>query len=165
MLARQGQLVSPDGLATSLDGTVAGRYRFGHALYQEVIYEHIPVGCRTRLHQRIGAWAEQAYDSCGEERAAELAMNFERGHDNRRAVQYLQQPGSHAIQRGAHQEAVGLPSKSLELLITLPETPERDRQEPAIQLAFGAPLIGTRGWAAPGSGSNVQPGLGVLPAA
>jgi tetratricopeptide (TPR) repeat protein len=149
MFARQGQLVCADGLATWPDGTVTGRYRFGHALYQEVIYERIPVGCRTRLHQRIGAWAEQAYGSCGEERAAELAMHFERGHDYRRAVHYLQQAGAHAIQRGAHQEAISLLSKGLELLTTWPEMPERAQQELAIQLALGAPLIGTRGWAAP----------------
>ena len=149
LLAQQGQLVCADGLATWPDGTVAGRYSFGHALYQEVIYERIPVGCRTRLHQRIGAWEEQAYGTYGEERAAKLAMHFERGHDYRRAVHYLQQAGAHAIQRGAHQEAIGLLSKGLELLTTWPETPERAQQELAIQLALGAPLIGTRGWAAP----------------
>jgi DNA-binding winged helix-turn-helix (wHTH) protein/tetratricopeptide (TPR) repeat protein len=149
MLAQQGQLVCADGLATWPDGTVVGRYSFEHALYREVIYERIPVGCRTRLHQRIGTWEGQAYGTYGEKRAAELAMHFERGHDYRRAVYYLQQAGAHAIQRGAHREAICLLSKGLQLLTTWPDTLERAQQELAIQLALGAPLIATRGWAAP----------------
>ena len=127
---------------------VASRYRFGHALYQEVVYDRIPVGCRTRLHQRIGAWEEQVYGACAGERATELAMHFERGQDYRRAVRYLQQAGAHAIQRCAHQEAIRLLSKALEALTTWPEGPERDQQELAIQLALSTPLCTTRGWAA-----------------
>jgi predicted ATPase len=89
-LARQGQFVQEHGTVTWPNGPVATRYRFGHALYQEVVYDRIPVGCRTRLHQRIGAWQEQAYGACSGERATELAMHFERGQEYRRAVRYLQ---------------------------------------------------------------------------
>ena len=78
-LARQGQFVQAHGTMTWPDGLVASRYRFGHALYQEVVYDRIPVGCRTRLHQRIGAWEEQAYGACAGEQVTELAMHFERG--------------------------------------------------------------------------------------
>jgi DNA-binding winged helix-turn-helix (wHTH) protein len=78
-LARQGRFVHADSPTTWPDGTVAGHYRFRHALYQEVVYERIPAGWHTRLHLQIGAWEAQAYGTCGEERAAELAMHFERG--------------------------------------------------------------------------------------
>jgi tetratricopeptide (TPR) repeat protein len=117
-------------------------------LYQEVVYDRIPVGCRTRLHQRIGVWEEQAYGTCAGERGAELAMHFERGQDYRQAVHYLRQAGVHAIQWCTHQEAIHLLSKALEILTRWPEGPERDQQELDIQLALSTPLCTTRGWAA-----------------
>jgi len=55
------------------DGTVAARYGFLHALYQEVLYERIPTGRRQRLHQRIGERQEATYDKRVREIAAELA--------------------------------------------------------------------------------------------
>jgi predicted ATPase len=100
------------------------------------------------LHQRIGAWEEQAYGACSGERATDLAMHFERGQDYRRALRYLQQAGAHAIQWCAHQEAIRLLSKALKLLTTWPEGPERDQQELAIQLALSTPLCTTKGLAA-----------------
>ena len=102
---------------------MASRYRFGHALYQEVVYDRIPVGCRTWLHQRIGEWEEQAYGACAGERGTELAMHFERGQDYRRAVHYLRHAGVHAVQWRAHQEAIRLRSKALEVLTRWLEGP------------------------------------------
>jgi predicted ATPase len=40
-------------------------------------------------------------------------------------------------------------SKGLELLKTLPDTPERTQQELTLQIALGRPLIATKGYAAP----------------
>jgi predicted ATPase/DNA-binding winged helix-turn-helix (wHTH) protein len=101
-LARQGLFVQERSTAAWPDGPIASRYRFRHALYQEVVYDRIPVGCRARLHQRIGVWEEQSYGVCAGERATELAMHFELGQDYRRAIRSLQQAGAHAIQRCAH---------------------------------------------------------------
>jgi predicted ATPase len=53
-LARRGQFLRADGIAEWPDGTVAGRYRFLHALYQEVIQEWLSEGRREALHRRIG---------------------------------------------------------------------------------------------------------------
>ena len=36
------------------DGTVAGRYSFVHALYQQVLYRRVSAAQRVRLHQRMG---------------------------------------------------------------------------------------------------------------
>ena len=66
-----------------------------------------------------------------------------------RAVQYLQQAGENAVRRSAHQEAISHLTKGLELLKTLPDTPERTQQELTLQLALGLPLIATKGYAAP----------------
>ncbi len=80
-------------------------------------------------------------------------MHFERGHDYRRAVQYCEQAGKNAIRRSAHREAVAHLTRGLELLKTLPATPERSQQELALQVALGAPLLATKGYAAPEVGA------------
>jgi hypothetical protein len=36
------------------NGTVATRYAFVHALYQQVAYQRLGAGRRVRLHQRLG---------------------------------------------------------------------------------------------------------------
>jgi len=151
-LARREQFVRTGGTEEWPDGTVSTRYRFLHALYQEVWYERVPAGQRLNLHQWIGEREERAYGDLGKEIAAELAMHFERGRDYRRAVQYYGQAGENAIQRSAHVEAIRHLTKALQLLKTLPATPERTRQELTLQTALGVPLIATKGYAAPAAG-------------
>jgi predicted ATPase len=151
-LARREQFVRRGGTEEWPDGTVSTRYRFLHALYQEVWYERVPVGQRLKLHQWIGEREERAYGGLGKEIAAELAMHFERGRDYRRAVQYYGQAGENAIQRSAHVEAIRHLTKALQLLKTLPATPERTRHELTLQTALGVPVIATKGYAAPAAG-------------
>src|SRR5262249_23019339 len=122
-LARRGQFLQAKGAAEWPDGTMAARYSFIHALYQEVTYEQIPVGRRGNFHQRIGERIETAYDKQVGEVAAELAVHFEQGRDYHKTVQYLQQAGQNAIRRAAHQEAIILLNKGLKLLTTWPDTP------------------------------------------
>jgi len=64
-------------------------------------------------------------------------------------VQYLQHAGQRAIQRSAYVEAVAHLTRGLELLKTLPDTPESAQQELMLQAALGQPLIATKGFAAP----------------
>ena len=148
-LARREQFLQARGTVEWPDGTVATRYGFIHALYQEALYERVPAGQRVWLHQRIGARQEAGYGARAREIAAELAVHFERGRDTHRAVQYLWQAGRNALQRSAHQEAIAHLTKGLEILKTLPDTLERRQQELAVQAYLGTPLIATKGWAAP----------------
>jgi predicted ATPase len=147
-LARQGQFVQAGALVVWPDGTVGGSYQFRHALYQQVVYDRVPVGRRVRLHQRIGLRVEAGYGARAGERAAELAMHFERGHDYPRAVRYLQQAADNALQRYAFQEASRHLRQGLEFLQTLPDTPERAQQELAMQLTLGQVSVVTLGQAA-----------------
>ena len=117
-------------------------------LYQEVLYERVPAGQRTSLHKWIGEREEQAYGDQGREIAAELAMHFERGRDYRKAVLYLRQAGETASRRSAHAEAIAHLTKGLELLNTLPDTPESAQQELTLQVALGIQLMIIKGIAA-----------------
>jgi predicted ATPase len=131
------------------DGTVSGRYGFVHALYQQVVYERLPVGRQMQLHRRIGRRLEVGYGAQATERAAALAMHFERGHDPVRAVRYMQQAADNALQCYACQEASDWLRRGLALLNALPETPARVQQELEMQLALGPVLIMTKGWTTP----------------
>jgi len=83
-LARRGQFISTRGLDEWPDGTVTTRYGFLHALYQETIYERVPVNQRLRWHRQIGQRLEAAYGPRAPEVAAELAEHFRRGRDSAR---------------------------------------------------------------------------------
>ena len=94
---RREQFLRAQGTSEWPDGTIAARYGFVHALYQEVLYEQLSASRRIRLHRQIGEREEQGYGERAREIAAELAVHFERGRDYQRAVQYLQQAGENAI--------------------------------------------------------------------
>jgi len=125
-LARRRQWLETCGEQVWPDGTVAGGYRFMHALYQEVAYQRLPAARRVQLHRRIGECEETGCEPQVRERAAELAMHFVRGQDVQRAVRYLQYAGENANQRSAHSEALQHLTQGLALLATLPATPARD---------------------------------------
>jgi predicted ATPase len=148
-LARREQFLRAIGERTWPDGTVAGCYSFGHALYQQVLYQRVSAAQRARLHRRIGARLEVGHDAQAGVMAAELAMHFERGRDYQRAVQYLWHAGERSIERSAYVEAMAHCTKGLEMLQTLPDTPARAQQELAMRIPLGQALIATRGQAAP----------------
>ena len=148
-LARRGQFLRPLSVTDWPDGTVSAQYAFMHTLFQEILYERVPVSRRVRWHRQIGARLERGYGPQARELAAKLAKHFVRGRDPWRAVQYLQYAGENALRRSAHQEAISHLHQGLALLSSLPETPERTQQELAYQITLGAVLGDLKGPAAP----------------
>ena len=151
-LAAQQHLLDDAGLRVWPDGTSGGRYRFQHALYQQVLYDQIGTARRMQLHRRIGVRLEAGYGARAGEIAAQLAVHFERGGEVPQAVQYWQQAAENAARRNAHHEAITAMSKSLALLATLPESPERSQHELALQLTLGELLRTTQGVGSPDVG-------------
>jgi predicted ATPase len=148
-LARHGQFLRGCGVEEWPDGTVAGRYAFLHALYQQVVYQQLPVGRQMQIHGKIGVREEAGYGERTSEVAAELAVHFERGRDPSRAVRYRRQAADTALQRHAYREAVTHLTTALALLTAMPETPARAQQEIELQIALGSALMVTKGYAAP----------------
>mgnify|MGYP003393600320 CR=1 FL=1 len=137
------------GVSTWPDGTVVERYSFRHALYQQLWHERVGLVRRQRFHLRIGEQLERAYLNHTSEIATELALHFGEARDHLRAMQYHQQAGENAIRRFAHQEVVTHLTKSLEFLSSLPETPERTRQELGLRTALGVTMQAVRGYGNP----------------
>ena len=148
-LAHRGQFIRFREYQEWPDGSVTGYYSFVHALYQEVLYRRLTPSRRRRLHQSIGEREEGGYQDQRGEIASILATHFERGRDHARAVRYCHLAGENALRRHAYQEAIVHQTKALALLNLWPDSPQRAQQELMIQVALGAPLIATKGYASP----------------
>src|SRR5262249_49030171 len=78
-----------------------------------------------------------------------LAHHYTAAGLSAQALPYWQRAGQHALQRSAYVEALSHLTKGLEVLQTMPESPERTQHELALHLPLGAVLMATKGYAAP----------------
>jgi len=124
-------------------------YTFKHVLGQEAAYASLTLGRRRALHERAARAMEALYGDRLEEHCGELAHHYLHSGNSTKALAYLQLAGQQALQRSAYVEAVTHFSNGLELLKTLPDTLERDRQELEFQTRLGPTLMASRGYAAP----------------
>src|SRR5213594_3401422 len=124
-------------------------YRFKHALTQEVAYGTVLQDRRKALHERTAQAIEALHHSRLEDHYGDLAHHYSRSGNTEKAIKYLQRAGQQAAQRSANTEAISHLTTALELLKTLPDTPERTRQELLLQITLGPVLMATKGSAAP----------------
>ena len=124
-------------------------YIFKHALTQEVAYNSLLIDRRKVLHERTAQAMEELFHSQLEDHYSDLAHHYSRSGNTQKAVEYLQLAGQQAVQRSAYAEAITHLTTALELLKTLPDTPERTQQELSLQITLGIPLMATKGCAAP----------------
>ena len=138
----------PRRLVELPDGTMTARYTFSHVLDPEVPYGLLAPTRRSQIHRRVGQRGEAIYGDCVGEIAAELAMHFEQGADNPRAVKYLLHAATNARHRSAHHEAEALARRGMQALLRLPPTVDRDQQELSLRMILGVALMAIKGFAA-----------------
>lgn len=124
-------------------------YSFKHALTQEVAYASLLNERRRALHERTAQAVEAQFSAQLDEHCSELAYHFSRSGNTPKAVEYLHRAGRQAIQRSADAEAVTHLTMALTFLATLPDGPDRARQELPLQITLGPAWMATRGFAAP----------------
>jgi class 3 adenylate cyclase/predicted ATPase len=124
-------------------------YLFKHALTQEVAYNSMLIERRKALHEETARAMEQLYHERLDEHYDELAHHYQRSGNTEKAIDYLLKAGQLAVQRSANAEAIHHFAAALNWLKTLPDTPARAQQELTVQIALGAPLRETKGFAAP----------------
>jgi predicted ATPase len=78
-----------------------------------------------------------------------LAHHYEKSRNTEKAIAYLLKAGEKARRSCANEEAIAHLSRGLELLRTIPESPERTRRELDLLVALGVPLVLIKGHAAP----------------
>jgi tetratricopeptide (TPR) repeat protein len=137
-------------LAEWPDGTVTGRYRFHHSLYQEVLYRTLPADRRVGIHRRVGARLAAGFGSRAGEIAAELAMHFQRGEDFEQAIPFLARAAETALQRAAHREALEYANRGLELIERTPGIPDQSAIELRLRMMQTVALVTLHGAGAPG---------------
>jgi predicted ATPase len=120
-------------------------YTFKHALTQEVAYNSLLVERRKLLHERAGEAIEGLFHDRLEDHVGELAHHYSRSTNSGKALTYLQSAGELAMQRSAIAQAEVHFNAALDLLGTLPETPERAMRELDLQTKRGPVVMALRG--------------------
>jgi predicted ATPase/class 3 adenylate cyclase len=123
-------------------------YIFKHALTQEVAYNSVLQERRKALHERTAQAIETLFHSNLEDHYSDLAHHYSRSGNAAKAVEYLSLAGQQATQRSANAEAITYFTTALDLLKTLPDTPERTQQELNLRVALGPLFLITKGYAA-----------------
>ena len=123
----------------------AASYTFKHALVQDAAYQSLLKSKRQQLHARIAQVLEQGLSDGGETGPEVLAQHLTAAGLAERALAYWRRAGELAASHSADLEAIAHLNKGLELVGTLPATPEGLNEELTLRLAIGLPLIATKG--------------------
>jgi class 3 adenylate cyclase/predicted ATPase len=124
-------------------------FTFKHALTQEVAYDSVLTQRRRLIHERAAVALEAMFPDHADDHAVELANHYSHSANAAKAVAYLRIAAEQARMRSAYGDALGYLRKALELLRSLPETPDRNRIELGLQVAMGTAIVNLRGFSDP----------------
>ena len=139
------------GLVFQRGGPPAAEYQFKHALIQETAYGTLLRGPRRALHVRIAKAVQEQSPKIVERSPEILAHHLTEAGELDSAATFWLEAGRRASGHSANIEAAAHLARGITGLSELAETPERLRQELALQLALGPVLLSTRGYGAPES--------------
>jgi predicted ATPase/class 3 adenylate cyclase len=125
------------------------RYIFKHALIQDAAYQSLLRRTRQHCHRQVAELLESRFADTVEASPELMAHHYTEACLPDQAVKYWHRAGGKAMQRSANQEAIGHLTAGLAQVAQLPETPERAKQELAIQRLLGQASYATRGYASP----------------
>ena len=109
---------------------------------------------RQHYHQRIAQVLEVQFPETAEAQPELVAHHCMEAGLTNKSVTYWYKAAQRAVERSAHVEAISHLRQGLELLQTLPETPQRLEREVDMLITLGASLIAVKGWAAPEVGET-----------
>jgi predicted ATPase len=145
---RLGQLVGAE-LLYQRGRPPRAKYMFKHALIQGAAYASLLKRTRQQYHQQIARMLEAEFPETVEAEPELVAHHYTEAGLNEQAVGYYHQAGKRATQRSAHVEAINHLTKGLEVLMALPDTLERARQELDLQITLGPVLMAVKGQSSP----------------
>jgi serine/threonine protein kinase/tetratricopeptide (TPR) repeat protein len=120
-LEKTHRLIVTRGEEELPDGSLATRYRFAHALYQNFLYADLVNKRRVMLHRQAGERLVKHYGKRAPQIATQLALHFERGRDFPRAIEYLIHAGDNATKLYANAEAADHYTRAVGLVEKLPD--------------------------------------------
>jgi TOMM system kinase/cyclase fusion protein len=124
-------------------------YLFKHALIQDAAYQSLLKSTRQQYHQRIAQVLAARFPETVETQPELLAHHSTEASLAAQALPYWLRAGQRAIQRSANLEAISHLTRGLEVLKTLPESPERAQRELDFQITLGPVFHAVKGQGAP----------------
>lgn len=121
------------------------RHAFRHALFRQVLYERTPAWTRVQRHGQVGEALETERARGVPVAASELAMHFDRARRPDRALAYFAEAAQSALLNFNPNVCFSLCERALDLLLQVPEGPERDGLEVTLATLQGVSAFHARG--------------------
>jgi predicted ATPase/class 3 adenylate cyclase len=133
------------GLVFRRRGAPHAIYVFKHALVRDVAYESLLRSKRQQLHGRIAHLLETRFADTIRNEPELIAWHYTEAGLAEEASRYWLIAGERASRRSANQVAVSHLQRGLDLVETLPDTPDRRERTLALLVTLGPALIMTKG--------------------
>jgi class 3 adenylate cyclase/tetratricopeptide (TPR) repeat protein len=111
-------------------------YTFKHALIRDAAYEALLKSRRKELHRLVARTVDEKFTALKEAHPEVLARHWTEAGETEPAITEWSRAGKAARARNAFSEARESYGQALALLLTLPESPERDARELRLMSAF-----------------------------
>jgi DNA-binding SARP family transcriptional activator len=141
------RIIEPSSV-TRVDGRLVAHHRFRHILFQRYLYGQLDEAERVRLHEETGLAIEALYRGHPELPVVDLAHHFDEARLAESAISYLQLAGQRAFSMSANEEAIRHYQRAVDLLVDVPDSPQRDNLELGLLVALAASVMAVRGYAA-----------------
>jgi predicted ATPase/class 3 adenylate cyclase len=128
-------------------------YTFKHALVQDAAYDTLLRSKRQQIHAAIARALEEHFPEQATIQPEVLAHHYGEAGLPEQAIGYWLKAGQQAVELSANLEAIGHLTKGLVVLKSVPKSRRRDELELELQTTLGPPLIATKGYAAPETGT------------
>jgi class 3 adenylate cyclase len=134
-------------------------YTFKHALVQDAAYDSLLKSRRQALHATIARVLAADFPQITATEPELLAHHLTAAGQGAAAIPFWQQAGTLALKRLALKEAIAYLNQGMEILGTLPQSPERDAQELDLRTPLGTAWIARKGWPGPEVWTSLHPAL------
>jgi class 3 adenylate cyclase len=124
-------------------------YSFKHILIQETAYNSLLKSKRRELHDRTATILEQEVSDVKHRQPALLAYHYTEAGNAEKAVPFWTLASRQSLAGFANQEAAEQARRGIELLNTLPESPQRAAAEVPLQSVMGTALLSVHGYVDP----------------
>jgi class 3 adenylate cyclase/tetratricopeptide (TPR) repeat protein len=155
------QQLTDSGLAFRRGMPPDAVYTFKHALVQDAAYDSLLKSRRQVLHAKIARVLEEHFPATRDTEPELLAHHLTAAGQAEAAIDYWQKAGKLALKRLAVNEAISHLNHGMELIGTLPQSPERDEKELDLRTVLGTAWLALKGWSAPEVWSSFHPALGL----
>jgi class 3 adenylate cyclase len=139
-VAHQLERLENAGMLECKRGPDGATYAFTHVLQQEVAHDSLLRNARRELHATAATVLETRFAGSPAAAPELLALHFAEGGNPARAIDMYAEAARLAVGRLANAEAADHFATALDLLVQLPDTPQRSQREAALRIALAGPL-------------------------